>query len=349
MAQPAKRQSITQTADMLDEEGRALHQLLVRAFGRLPTDTEMTGWAGKLERGVTARAFLAQLTASKAFQANAQVGSKTPAGHFYSPVVDPETVRDYVAMNRAAGLEGLKGIDFPIEAMAEFWRANADFIAATPFTEEPCAENRYSYMGGPYPHGDGITLRTMMHHYRPQRIVEIGSGYSTACMLDTIDHLGLSALDLTCIEPNPQRLFSILRPQDQGRITFHQQNVQDIPLDVFRALRRNDILFIDSSHVLKTGSDVHYELFYILPNLAPGVLVHFHDCRFPFEYSDRQIFVKNYSWNEVYAVRALLMYSTRFKVIFHASLFNELHPEMTAISPAFRHNPGGAIWVQVQA
>jgi predicted O-methyltransferase YrrM len=204
-------------------------------------------------------------------------------------------------------------------------------------------------MGGPYPHGDGITLRTMMHHYRPQRIVEIGSGYSTACMLDTIDHLGLSALDLTCIEPNPQRLFSILRPQDQGRITFHQQNVQDIPLDVFRALRRNDILFIDSSHVLKTGSDVHYELFYILPNLAPGVLVHFHDCRFPFEYSDRQIFVKNYSWNEVYAVRALLMYSTRFKVIFHASLFNELHPEMTAISPAFRHNPGGAIWVQVQA
>ena len=348
MAHPAKRQSITQTVASLDEAARALHQLLVRAFGRLPTDTEMAAWSGKLERGMNARVFLNQLTASKAFQANAQVGSKTPAGHFYSPVVDPETVREYVAMNRAAGLEGLQGIEFPLTAMAAFWQANAEFIAATPFTEEPDGINRYSYTGGPYPHGDGIILRTMIHHYRPKRIVEIGSGYSTACILDTIDHLGLTDLELTCIEPNPERLFSILREADRGRITFHQNNVQDIPLGVFRTLQRNDILFIDSSHVLKTGSDVHYELFYILPNLAPGVIVHFHDCRYPLEYSDRQIFVKNYSWNEVYAVRALLMYSTRFKVIFHASLFDEVHPSLTAISPAFRCNPGGAIWVRVE-
>jgi predicted O-methyltransferase YrrM len=348
MAQPAKRQSITRTTASLDEEGRALHQLLVRAFGRVPTDTEMSHWTERLSQGVSAQGFLEQLTASRAFQANAQVGSKTPAGHFYSPVVDPETVRDYVTMNRERGLEGLQGIDFPLDDMLAFWEANRDFIAATPFAEEPDGKNRYSYAGGPYPYGDAIVLRTMMHHYRPRRIVEIGSGYSTACMLDTADHLGMDDLAITCIEPYPDRLFSILRDNDRDRITFHQTGVQHIPLDVFGALQRNDILFIDSSHVLKTGSDVHYELFYILPCLAPGVLVHFHDCRFPLEYSDRQIFVKNYSWNEVYAVRALLMYSTRFRVLFQASLFAEKYPEQRDVLPAFQRNPGSALWIQVQ-
>ena len=348
MAPPAKRQSITRDPATLDEEGRALHQLLVRVFGRVPTDVEMSQWTSRLQQGASAQTFLRQLASSRAFQANAQVGSKTPAGHFYSPVVDPETVRDYVAMNRARGLDGLQGIDFALDGMLAFWEANRDFIAATPFTQEPDGEHRYCTSGGPYPSGDAVVLRSMMHHFRPKRIVEIGSGYSTACMLDTADELGMDGLSITCIEPYPDRLFSILRDNDRDRIAFHQTGVQQIPLDAFRALERNDILFIDSSHVLKTGSDVHYELFYILPSLAPGVLVHFHDCRFPLEYSDRQIFVKNYSWNEVYAVRALLMYSTRFHVLFHASLFAEKYPAQRKVLPAFDQNPGSALWVRVQ-
>jgi predicted O-methyltransferase YrrM len=348
MIPPNERQSITRTVEELDEVERALHQLLVRAYGRLPADNEMKNWTARLERGMNARVFLKQLTGGRQFQANAQVGSKTPAGHFYSPVVDPESVRGYVAAGREAGLAGIQGIDFPVDAMADFWRTHADFMAACPFTEEPDGVHRYCYSGGPYPHGDGIVLRAMIRHLRPRRIVEIGSGYSTACMLDTIDELGLEGISLTCVEPNPERLFGILREADAARITLHRMNVQDVGLDVFRALEADDILFIDSSHVLKTGSDVHYELFHILPVLAPGVMVHFHDCRFPMEYSDRQIFMKNYSWNEVYAVRALLMYSTRFKVFFHGSLFDVLHPELTAVSPAFRANPGSGLWIRVQ-
>jgi predicted O-methyltransferase YrrM len=348
MPTQVKRQGITRELSELDPGERALHQLLVRAFGRAPADLEMARWMEKLNQGISARDFLAQLSVSRPFTGNAQVGSKTPAGHFYSPVVDPETVRDYVAARRAAGLAGVQGIDFPLEAMAAFWQENAAFIAAAPFNDEPDGTHRYSYGTGPYPYGDGVVLRTMIHHHKPKRIVEIGSGFSTACMLDTADELGRADLDLTCIEPNPERLFSLLRPEDPARMTIHRKGVQEIPLDVFRALERNDILFIDSSHVLKTGSDVHYELFSILPCLAPGVIVHFHDCRFPFEYSDRQIFVKNYSWNEVYAVRALLMYSTRFKVIFYNSLFDAIYPALGAISPPFKRNPGGAIWIRVQ-
>jgi hypothetical protein len=128
-----------------------------------------------------------------------------------------------------------------------------------------------------------------------------------------------------------------------------EQGVQGFDLERFRQLERNDILFIDSTHVLKTGSDVHYELFHILPVLRPGVLVHFHDCRWPFEYSDKQIFQKKYSWNEAYGVRALLMYSTRFRVIFYGSLFAVERPELAHdVSPTFTRNPGSAIWLQVQ-
>ena len=348
MPHPSKRLSITRPTASLDQDSRTLHQLLVRAFGRAPDDRELAFWGEKLSGEISASAFIAQLTASKAYIANALVGTKTPAGHFYSPVVNPETVVDYVARNRAAGLADLPGVEFPLAEMEAFWRENAAFIAATPFTENPDGVHRYSYAGGPYPFGDGIILRTMIQHYRPRRIIEIGSGHSTACMLDTADELGLADLRLTCIEPNPERLLAALRPEDTARLELHRCGVQEMDLAPFAALARNDILFIDSSHVLKTGSDVHFELFSILPALAPGVIVHFHDCRFPLEYSDQQIFLKNYSWNEVYAVRALLMYSTRFRVLFHGSLFAAQFPHLAASCAPFKKNPGSALWIQVQ-
>ena len=346
---PLRTHSVTRRSADLDPGTGRLHQMLVRVFGRAPTDAELAFWSARLnDPGCSARAFFDQLAASLPYADNVQAGAKAPPGHFYSPVVDPDTVAGYVAAGRKAGLAGLHGIAFPLDDMAAFWRAHADFIAATPFANAQDGVHRYNYTAGPYRYGDAVVLRAMIHHHRPKRIIEIGSGYSTACMLDTIEELQLEQLRLTCIEPNPERLLGALRAEDRARVTLLRRQVQEVELDVFRALERDDILFIDSSHVLKTGSDVHYALFHILPALAQGVLVHFHDCRFPLEYSDRQIFVKNYSWNEVYGVRALLMYSTRFRVIFHGSLFAEAYPALAAISPAFRTNPGSALWMQIQ-
>ena len=87
------------------------------------------------------------------------------------------------------------------------------------------------------------------------------------------------------------------------------------------SLEPNDFLFVDSTHVLKTGSDVHYELFYLLPRLNPGVLVHFHDVGYPFEYPDKWIYELNYSWNEAYALRAFLMFNAEFSIKFWNSLY----------------------------
>jgi predicted O-methyltransferase YrrM len=326
-----------------------LFQLLLRCYGRSPAARELEIWTERLRGGLTAQHFIRQLARSPAFAANRQVKVKNPAGHYFSPVVDPDLVVDYVAQARAARIADVAGIDFDLPGMEKFWRDNAAFIAATPFSDTPDGTHRYCFTGGPYNYGDATILRCIINAYRPRRIVEIGSGYSTACMLDAADEAGLTDFALTCIEPYPTRLKSVLRDTDTARVTIVEQGVQGHDLARFAQLERNDILFIDSTHVLKTGSDVHYELFHILPVLKPGVLVHFHDCRWPFEYSDKQIFEKNYSWNEAYGVRALLMYSTRFKVIFHGSLFATERPDLARdVYPPFMKNPGSALWVQVQ-
>lgn len=325
-----------------------LWHILLRAFGRTPTEREIELWGSKL-KDVDARQFLRMLVASKPFSGTKFVRAKNPPGHYFSPVVDPDIVGEYVEMNRRAGANDLPGIEFSLADMEQFWNKNRKFISETPFTNKPTPPDRYYYGGGPYNFGDAITARAMIGHFRPRRVIEIGSGYSSACMLDASEHAGIEDFHLTCIEPYPTRLKSVLKPTDIGtKVTIHEQGVQGMPLDMFAALEPNDILFIDSTHVMKTGSDVHYEIFYILPVLQPGVVIHIHDCRFPLEYSDIQIFEKNYSWNEAYAVRALLMYSSRFKVFFSGSLFAREREELVkATVPAFLKNPGSALWLTV--
>jgi predicted O-methyltransferase YrrM len=191
-------------------------------------------------------------------------------------------------------------------------------------------------------------LRAVIAAERPRRIVEIGSGFSTACMLDSLDHFGLKQTRITCIEPFSARLRSVLRPGDEARVEIIERPVQGMALETFARLEANDILFIDSTHVLKTGSDVHYELFHILPVLKTGVLVHFHDCRYPFEYPAEFIFERNYSWNEAYALRAFLMYNAKFRVFFYNSLFARRFRDLAAAAcPAFLRNPGSSIWLKV--
>jgi predicted O-methyltransferase YrrM len=321
----------------------ALEQVLLRLWGRSPKQADLERIGQNIESGLTAKAFLRQMAGSKPFLANRQVRCHNPAGHFYSPVVDPDEVRDYYAMSSLA--EELPGIELPIETMIQFWRASADFIRSCPFSDR-AGENRYGYTEGPFNYGDGITLRAMIGYFRPKRIIEIGSGSSSACILDSAEHAALTEFSLTCIEPYPTRLKRMIRPTDS--VAIHERGVQGFPLEMFSALEENDILFIDSSHVLKTGSDVHYELFYILPVLRSGVLVHFHDCRFPLEYSEKQVIEKNYSWNEVYAVRALLMWSTRFKIFFWGSYFAKQRPDLVgAVSNEFLKNPGASLWLRV--
>jgi len=281
------------------------------------------------------------------YQARTRVKTAWLPGHFYSPIVDSSTVEAYVANERQAKASDIAGVELDTGAMLRFWNSHSAFIAKTPFTKEPHPDLRYYWLDSPYPIGDAVTYRAVINAARPRQIVEIGSGFSSACALDVLDEIGSGAA-LTCIEPYPDALRRRRRPEDERRVKIVHSVVQDVDVATFSGLEQNDILFIDSTHVLKTGSDVHYEFFSVLPALKPGVLVHFHDIRWPFEYPHDFIFKSNFSWNEAYGLRALLMFSTRFSVEFYNSLFVDAHGEVARTTFAdFMINPGSSIWLRV--
>jgi SAM-dependent methyltransferase len=270
-------------------------------------------------------------------------------GHYYSPIVDPSTIAEYVEKQYLQEPGDINGIHLDEDAMVRFWKKNAAFIKNTPFSEQDDGKNRYYYDNGMYPHGDAIMLRAMIAHFKPKNVIEVGSGFSSACMLDAVDHVGLSDFTMTCIDPDVNRLRGRLRKEDHSRVDIIEGLVQDVPVSTFSKLNENDILFIDSTHVLKTASDVHYELFSILPSLNKGVLVHFHDIQYPFEYPRQWLFEKNLSWNEIYALRAFLMYNSAFDVVFWNGMFAHRQRELIHETiPAFLKNPGGSIWLQAR-
>lgn len=330
------------------EPGLLVEDLIARLLGRAPRPRELEAWTERLGRIRNAENFLRVLLAWKPLREVKAVRSHVPPGHLSSPVVDPDVAGPYVAESRAAATAAVAGVPLDLAAMDAFWARNRAVLAATPFPETPAEGLRYAFLGGAYNFGDGATLRAMLHEHRPRRVVEVGAGAATPCLLDVADEFGLD-LAVTCIEPHAGRLGAALREGDEARLAIVAETVQGQPLAPFAALERGDMLLVDSTHVLKTASDVHYLIFHVLPVLAPGVLVQFHDCRFPFEYSDAQIFEKNHSWNEVYAVRALLMYSTRFRIVFSGSFFAaEREGVVRETFPPFLRNPGSALWLEVQ-
>ena len=199
-----------------------------------------------------------------------------------------------------------------------------------------------------FPYGDAAVLRATIAESAPKRIIEIGSGYSTACMLDSVEEFGLDP-QITCIEPDATRLKKLLRADDFTRLKLLEMPVQQAPLSIYPELKAGDILFINSTHVVKTASDVHHEFFHILPLLNDGVIVHFHDCPFPFEYPPNWVLKDNMSWNEVYFLRAFLMYNDRFKIRFWTTMFNKTCADLVKETlPRMSEPPlGSGLWITV--
>ncbi|WP_085234337.1 methyltransferase domain-containing protein [Mycobacterium conspicuum] len=317
---------------------------------RDPTPAELVHWASTATVMPPEQVYFAFVN-SKEYRLRHHeraVPTMFPPGHCYSPVVDPSTIAKYMDQQYLQEPDDIKGIQFDEAAMVRFWKENAEFIKNTPFSEHDDGKNRY-YYNDMYPYGDAIMLSTMIAHFKPKNVIEVGSGFSSACMLDTVDQLGLSDFTMTCIDPDADRLRSRLREEDHSRVDIIEGLVQDVPVSTFSTLKENDILFIDSTHVLKTASDVHYELFSILPSLNKGVLVHFHDIQYPFEYPRQWLFEDNRSWNETYALRAFLMFNSAFEVLFWNGLF--AHRQRALIqetNPLFLNNPGGSIWLRTR-
>ncbi|WP_374472597.1 class I SAM-dependent methyltransferase [Phenylobacterium sp.] len=323
----------------------ALYRRLMR---REPDAAELEHWAAVVGH-LGHEAVLERFFTSGEYEARHGVNDRSEfqPGHYYSPVVDPDALRasGFRVRRDEADEASLAGIDLRPEAMVDLWRRNLEVIRAAPFPDREAPPRRYYADNDVYAWGDALILLAMFNELRPRRVVEVGSGFSSACMLDICDDLRLPTR-FTFVEPYPDRLYARLSPADRARCEILPIPVQQLPPQVCDALEADDILFIDSTHVSKTGSDVNHELFEILPRLKPGVVVHFHDTFYPFEYPESWIFGARRSWNELYILRAFLMDNPRYEVLFFNDYFAARHPREAALAPRFQINPGGGLWLR---
>ena len=270
-----------------------------------------------------------------------------PPGHFYSPIVDPadECVRRAVQLEAQPDIAP-EAFGISTEEMLKWFDLLCRQYTAFPFPEQKIPGAFYYYSNPNFPLADAIALTALMVEKRPRQYIEVGSGFSTCAAIDVNEKYLNGAVQMTFIDPHPELATGLLGNSSYSE-RIVQRRVQDVPLGVFQELRQGDILFIDSSHVAKTGSDVLDYLFRILPAIAPGVAVHIHDIFYPFEYPDMWITNENRSWNEAYLLRAFLQGNSRFEVLFLTDWFYKCRRELVAgRMPLCIEHRGGSLWMQ---
>lgn len=269
-----------------------------------------------------------------------------PEGHFYSPIISVSDIKKRESkIWKQEEEKSIKGIDLRTGEQIELLKNLSAYYDELPFKPEKQNNLRYYFENRFYSYTDGIILYSMIRHFKPNRIIEIGSGFSSAIMLDTNELFFDSKIHLTFIEPYPERLFSLMTKSDKKSVEVFEKDVQSINLEEFKKLEAGDFLFVDSSHVVKTGSDVNYILFDILPVLNSGVLIHFHDIFYPFEYPKSWV-LDGRNWNEDYFLKAFLMYNDKFQIRLFSEYIHKHYKEAFNNMPLCFKNPGGNFWIE---
>jgi hypothetical protein len=236
---------------------------------------------------------------------------------YYSPVPD---IHDLEQRNVWDRRSELAGIDFRPEAQVSFltklgrefghecdWPPNSTGEPYQFFTEN----NTFSY-------GCAASLHCIIRKFRPRRVIEIGSGNSSlvisaALSLNTQSSIS-ETTDYTIIDPYPRPIIEKGLP---GLTHLIKKRVESLDIGFFDRLRENDVLFIDSGHTVRIGSDVNSLILDVLPRLAQGVLVHFHDIGLPHEYP--KIYATNphfrVFWTEAYLLQAFLCFNEDFEIL----------------------------------
>jgi len=271
-----------------------------------------------------------------------------PPGAFYSPVPpaakllrEPERARVWPAEPGDP-----PGIDLRADAqlalLHQLARHQLADLAAGP-------EPRYDPGNDQFPPQDAALLHALIVHLAPRRVVEVGCGWSTTVTARAIAAAAAAATTtgglataLTCIDPYP-RSFVASIPQVTELRT---EKVEHTPMATFDALGAGDVLFIDSSHVAKTGSDVVHLVLGVLPRLADGVVVHVHDVFWPQDYPQGWVRA-GFGWNEQYLVQAFLAGNGRAHVLALNRWLALRHPDavVDALGPVALD--GSSVWFVV--
>lgn len=283
----------------------------------------------------------------KLFPAFQRLGVHVVPNHYYEPVPDTRKLSPDIWSRRSA----LVGIDInekrQLELLTEFTSKFKGEYDSFPQMKTG-VPHEFSFENDSYGSVDAEVLYSMVRRFRPRKILEIGSGNSTyiSAKAAVRNKAEGAECELVCIEPFPN---AVLRKGFEGLSRLTAEPVQRVPLAEFESLGENDILFIDSSHVLKIGSDVQRIYLEVLPVLKKGVIVHIHDVFLPTEYPRHWTMQYKIFWNEQYLLQAFLTFNEKFEVLWAGSYMHLEHPD--ELEHAFKSydrkmNPPGSFWIR---
>jgi len=264
--------------------------------------------------------------------------------HYYSPVPDVASITPAVWDDPSA----LAGLEFDSRSQLEFLeRELAPYLGEFAPPRASSGKPGEFYLDNKtYESVDAETLYAMIRRHAPARVVELGSGSSSLVIAEAVSRNARDSkhCEYQVFDPFPDPTLE----DALGRVaTTARLKATEVPLSTFEALDDDDVLFVDTTHTVKTGSDVNYIVLDVLPLLLPGVLVHFHDIFLPWEYPRRWVEGKRY-WAEQYLLQAFLAFNTDFEVLFGAQAMARAFPaELGRLIPTF--GPGvspGALWIR---
>lgn len=292
-----------------------------------------------------AKALIDRLPYIRTLRRQLEAQGAYPAGHYYSPIPSEEDVACYLRSRRPL-THDIPGIRMNAEGQRKWLEDYIDFYRDLRFPEKQTPGHRFYFENRWFSYSDAIFLYGFLRKHQPKKIVEVGSGFSSAVMLDTVDMFFSQKPEITFVEPHPDRLVNLLSEDDRHRVTLIDSKVQEVSIDIFRSLQSGDLLFIDSSHVVKCGSDLQFLFFEILPCLQPGVFVHFHDVFYPFDYPSQWLTEGRY-WNENYFLRAFLSWNNEWQIRFFNTYVHIMFGDLIEKSmPLCAKNAGGSLYIQ---
>ena len=256
-----------------------------------------------------------------------RMGFHLTPNHFYQPVPAVSGLRPELWLRESS----LAGIDMNMESQIKLlelisgsFRPEYDSFPVGK-TDTPY---RYYLNNKTFESVDAEMLYSMIRNLKPGRIIEVGSGYSTYLSAQALlknKQTTDQETEFTVIDPHPNEVVMLGFP---GLSRVLRAKVQDVDLSLFSALGENDILIIDSTHVLTIGNDVRYLYLDVLPNLNKGVIVHIHDIFLPQEYPQDWVLRNYWFWNEQYLLAAFLAFNYAFEVLWAGHLMHLRHPEI---------------------
>ncbi len=258
-----------------------------------------------------------------------------PPGHFYSAIPDPQDAAR-VAARPGDPRPELPGIELDLDEMVA---TAARWLDRPPV--QPLEEPRWQGGNGYFDELDALALEGFLVDRDPTRVVEVGCGWSTARMLDTFERWPHLRAGVVAVDPYPDRLLDLQRPGDEQRVDLRRERAQDVDRDLF-VVDADQILFIDSSHVVKAGSDVNLLLLEVVPRLPAGALVHVHDVPWAFEYP-ADWFEAGRHWSEAYLLRAMLAHNLRYRIVWSSAWVSSALPPDSRVP----RTGAGSLWFEI--